>query len=381
MMKKVTIPAPLIVVIEDVGWWNGFDGSAVNQPFRTGIGRGHCSEDYRTLVKLGKELGIQIIAGFAWCEWDRFNVLKKTPTATWMGEQWDNPEKNSPFFEETIDIINNNPAHIELAFHGLGHEYWKDDIPQRTEFHDLHGNMRSENDIKNHFHCFEEIYQKSGIKAALPVIFIPPALKHSFGNQYSGFQKILNDYGYKVVITAFDKAKQHSDPLYKNFTKECGITLVERGLSPVKWNEVAAQPVFSFQWPVLGLHWSNILHLDPQKNDRIIKMWAGFLKEGVKNHGLILLSGAKEAIVQLIYSRLSEISMYENGVTIDITKAQNVLPAFPDANLHIKVDINPEDTIKVGGGVIASSKTNERFEKVLKIIPLGNIIQLKINSD
>lgn len=42
MMKKETTPTLLIVVIDDVGWWNGFGGSAVNQPFRTGIGRWHC---------------------------------------------------------------------------------------------------------------------------------------------------------------------------------------------------------------------------------------------------------------------------------------------------------------------------------------------------
>lgn len=62
-----------------------------------------------------------------------------------------------------------------------------------------------------------------------------------------------------------------------------------------------------------------------------------------------------------------------------ITKAQNVLPAYPGVNLNIKVDIDPEDTIKVGGGGDCFCKINERFEKVLKIMPLENIVQLRID--
>jgi hypothetical protein len=85
---QLTIPMPLQIIIDDVGWWSGKDGSQNNQPFRTGMSRDHVPEDYTALVRLGKKLNTKILAGFVLCEWDKFNILRKVPSATWMGTQW-----------------------------------------------------------------------------------------------------------------------------------------------------------------------------------------------------------------------------------------------------------------------------------------------------
>lgn len=371
-MKKITVPAPLIVVVEDVGWWSGVDGSDSNQPFRTGMNRAHCPEDYQAVVLLGKELGTQVVAGFVWCEWDRNNLLKKIPSATWMGEKWENPVKKTQLYEEAADIINNNLNHIEAGFHGLGHEFWEKGVLLRTEFHDANGDMRNRKDIGKHFEVFEAIYKTSGIKAPLPEIFIPPGLKHSFGNNDSGFQKILQEFGFRFVITVFDKAKKYNRPLYENFTKECGVTLIERGLSPVQWNEISASPVFSFEWPILSLHWSNILHFNPEKNTSVVKRWADYLMNGVEKNGLIILPNAKESIVQLIYSKLAEVKIVDDVVIINLEKAADVLPDSPAKNLCLKADMNPETPIKINGGKIISIKKQRAAETLIKISPTNN---------
>ncbi len=371
-MKKITIPAPFIVVIEDVGWWNGFDGSESNQPFRTGMNREHCPEDYEAVAFLGKAIGIQIIAGFVWCEWDINNLLKKVPSSTWMGKKWNNPVRKTRLYEAAADSLNRNFNNIEIGFHGLGHEFWANDIALRTEFHDTDGNMRNRGEIRKHFEVFEEICKNSGIKTPRPEIFIPPALKHSFGNNEAGFQKILQDFGFNFVITVFDKAKKYNKPLYEKFTKECGVTLIERGLSPVKWNEVSAEPVFSFEWPVLSLHWSNILHFYPEKNISVVKKWADFLNNEVVKHDLIILPNAKESLVQLIYSNLAEIKTFENVVEINLEKVRDVLPDLDENIFYVKIDINPEKPIKVKGGKIVSIKKNGITETLLKIKPAKN---------
>jgi len=254
----------------------------------------------------------------------------------------------------------------------LGHEFWEKGVASRTEFHDFNGNMRNRDELIKHFDLFTEIYENSGIKAPLPEIFIPPALKHSFGNNEAGFQPILRDFGFRFVITVFDKAKKYAPPLYKNFTKECGVTLLERGVSPVKWNEISAKPVFSFKWPVLSLHWSNILHFYPEKNISVVKNWADFLIDGANRHGFIILPDAKEALVQLIYSNLAEIKISGKDAIINLEKAREVLPNLPENSLYVKIDVNPEKPIKIKGGSIISITEQENAETIVRIKPAKN---------
>nr|NJM03197.1 hypothetical protein [Desulfobacula sp.] len=86
MSMKITIPMPLLVSIDDVGWWKGANGSGVNQPFRTGMPRDHVPEDYLALADLGRRLDMRLLAGFVLCEWDRGHILRNLPSSTWMGK-------------------------------------------------------------------------------------------------------------------------------------------------------------------------------------------------------------------------------------------------------------------------------------------------------
>jgi hypothetical protein len=82
-----------------VGWWSGEDGSARQEPYRTGIMRNHVPDDYKAIVELGKILGIRPQAAMVLCEWDKFNILRKLPNSTWMGEKWDNIKWVGPWIE------------------------------------------------------------------------------------------------------------------------------------------------------------------------------------------------------------------------------------------------------------------------------------------
>ena len=132
----VAIPMPLQVVIDDVGWWSGEDGSARQEPYRTGIHRRHVPADYRAIVELGRALGIRPQAATVLCEWDTENILRALPESTWMGAEWDNSRWIGPWLEEAADVIRQNEAHYELTIHGLGHEYWTDGRFTRAEWAD-----------------------------------------------------------------------------------------------------------------------------------------------------------------------------------------------------------------------------------------------------
>jgi hypothetical protein len=81
---KAYIPMPVQVVIDDVGWWSGEDGSKRQEPYRTGINRNHVPADYQAIANLGRTLGIRPQAAFILCEWDKENILRQLPTSTWM---------------------------------------------------------------------------------------------------------------------------------------------------------------------------------------------------------------------------------------------------------------------------------------------------------
>ena len=111
---------PIQVVIDDVGWWSGEDGSKKQEPYRTGINRNHVPADYRAIVELGKSLGIRPQAAMVLCEWDKENILRQLPTSTWMGEKWDNSKWVGPWMEEAAEIIRNNRE----LFRNYNTRYW-----------------------------------------------------------------------------------------------------------------------------------------------------------------------------------------------------------------------------------------------------------------
>jgi len=120
----ITLPQPLMVVVEDVGWWQGRDGSAINEPYRTGMERNHCLEDYRALLLLARQLQVRIQISMVLCEWDRSDLLRDVPTATWMGKDWRNPCRQEEPLNEAADFLRTNSSHLEIGLHGVGHEFW-----------------------------------------------------------------------------------------------------------------------------------------------------------------------------------------------------------------------------------------------------------------
>ena len=50
---SATVPMPIQIVIDDVGWWSGEDGNEIQQPYRTGIEVNHVPADYQAIVDLG----------------------------------------------------------------------------------------------------------------------------------------------------------------------------------------------------------------------------------------------------------------------------------------------------------------------------------------
>jgi hypothetical protein len=320
---EVFLPMPVFPVIEDVGWHQGQDGSAVQQPYRNAFPRHHCLADYQALVRLADRLGVRIGLGMVLCEWDRDNLLREIEGATWMGNHWNNQENLGPWLDEAAEYLRSQKGSLELGVHALCHEFWQEGKMERSEFHDRHGHMRRRELIRSHLDAFGMILKQNGF-SEFPRLFIPPALNHSFGNE--SMQALLSEYGIRHVVTRFSRAQRFAPPIHEMITWECGVGLLERGLSPVPWNMSACSPGWDFSGPILPLHWGNLLHPDPERNRDIVGGWADMLLAGTAGPETILAENYDACWRQAAVFYFAKLSVDGESVVIDLTALPKDMP-------------------------------------------------------
>jgi hypothetical protein len=169
----VFLPMPVFPIIEDVGWWQGEDGSAFQRPFRNSFPRRHCLRDYQAIIRLAERLNVRVALGMVLGEWDRTNILKDVAGSTWMGKHWDNQANQGPWLEEAAEYLRENSNSVELSVHALCHEYWNGGKMERSEFHDENGTMRPPEVIASHLDAFARILEQNGF-SEFPVSFSLP---------------------------------------------------------------------------------------------------------------------------------------------------------------------------------------------------------------
>lgn len=371
-MPEIKIPSPFLVTIDDVGWWNGRDGSAENQPFRTGIERQHVPEDYKALCALGKALNMKIPTGFVLCEWDGTNMLRQLPSATWMGDQWQVPFTNDAYKEDAVGIMQDAGAYIEPALHGVGHEFWIKGRMNRSEFHTSSGRMRHRDDVKKHLDYFFKLLIENHLDSQIR-LFIPPALYHSFGYEEGGFQDIIRTFGIQFVTLAFERAKCRISPQFGNVGWECGVVLIDRGGAPVPWSRIAPEPEFNETQALLPLHWANILHSDPQRNLYVVNSWVKAIRNRVKENNLLPARDIVQFLTQFLNSTRSKIKREGNTVVADLGWIDEIPVSVLGDSVFFSVSTTSEITILGTEEIPASSAEEARFMK-LRLPKSGKIV-------
>lgn len=320
----VSLPMPVLVVVEDVGWWRGEDGSPFGQPYRNRFSRNHCLLDYHALVRLARALEMRLVVGMVLGEWDRHNILRQVPGATWQGEQWDNGKNLGEHLDEAAAYLRDNSRYLELACHGLCHEFWRDGRMLRSEFHDHRGEMRAEAVVRRHLEAYAQLLVDNSLPGSR--LFLPPALHHGFGDRRS-MQRVLCDFGYDTVITSFERMRCRMAPQHPLLAWEHGVRLLERGLSPVDWHVEAAAPSWDFGGPILPLHWSNLLHHDPSAGGAIVDGWAELLRRGTEGLERLLAPDLQSCWDQCVAVALAECIVEDRRMVIDLSRAGGV-PGF-----------------------------------------------------
>jgi hypothetical protein len=316
---KVHVPLPLQVVVDDVGWWSGDDGHARNEPFRSGLGRTHVPADYAVLVSLGRQLGIRPLAAMILCEWDRDNLLRRVPTATWQGAQWDNRRRVGPWLDEAAEILRQGAEHVELALHGVGHEYWDGGPFTRAEWHDMAGNMRPAAEVTAHLEAFEALLERNGL-GAFPRAFVPAAFLHAMGDGPRGLAAILHAWGVRRISTPCAFVREGFPFAHPLFGMDEGVmTVLAPGAYPYPWNQVAAAPAHEVTGPVLGLHWPNLLHAEPERNEETVARWVAFLRGYDQRPDRMLAPDCETAWAQLAHHGLARLTQDAEGLALDVS--------------------------------------------------------------
>lgn len=372
---EIIIPKPLFLVVEDVGWWQRQDRSCAQQPFRSGMPRNHCPADYEALAYVAGRLSMRILLGMVMCEWDLNDFLKKVPGATWMEASWNNRVNRGPWLEEAADYIRKNQGRLEIALHGVGHEFWQEGTMRRAEFHDRDCRMRSPDVIRAHLDAFGELLSQHDL-APFPRSFIPPALKHSFGNGPDSFQAILQEYGIRFLTTRFSRARSFSPPLAENITWEENVLLVERGLAPAPWHVVAAQPENNPSGPVIALHWANLLHENPDRNLEVADAWITAIHKTANHAGTMLAPDVQSCWSQYCHQQLAQLASRDSGVVVDRSR----LPpsSYQMETIFLRIKHPGSFRWKVWGGNIAGMQKEQDGNVLVEFKTEGKELYLQL---
>jgi len=365
---EVFLPMPVFPVIEDVGWWQGEDGSARQQPYRNAFPRRHCLADYQALVRFADRLRVRLGIGMVLCEWDRNNVLRDIPGATWLGSEWDNRINQGPWLDETAEFLNDKRDSLELGFHALCHEFWNEGKMERSEFHDQDGVMRSPQLIQSHLDAFRQILEHNGF-SEFPRLFLPPALYHSFGNGEQSIQAILYKNGIRHVITRFARARRYAPPLHAKISWECGVGLLERGLAPVPWHAPASSPGWDFGGPILPLHWGNLLHPDPAGNNDIVDGWAAMLRTRATGPECILAESLDACWRQAAVFYFGKLAIEAQSIVIDLSERPENMP-YCNGTFSIKIRANQPVPLHVQGAQILSDQPAGGKIRTVQLLPI-----------
>ncbi|CAN5378314.1 hypothetical protein BH09VER1_BH09VER1_06620 [soil metagenome] len=360
----VCVPMPFQIVIDDVGWWRGEDGSQRQEPYRTGIARDHEPADYQAVVDLGRALNMRPLAGMILGEWDPDDRLRAVPSASWMGRRWHNFGRETRPFEEAAEIIRSHPKYFELGLHGIMHEFWNDGIFTRAEWHDTQGIMRPREEVLRRIDIFFELteYYRFG---QVPRACIPPAGMYCFGDEPGNFADILMSYGINSLFTCFKMLQFTKMPHHSWFGFENGLLAVDRTNDPFRWNTIAPEPTVLPDGPICSMHWPQILHSDPARNREVVERWVRILGQVDGKWERLLSRNTTEFLDQLVHYAVTTVSPTGSGLTVDATR----FFAQPWAGMGDKVTVKMRTELPVtllcDGARLTGRQHQAEGEKIL----------------
>ena len=326
-MEKIIIPSSLQITMDDVGWFNGEDDRENGGSARTAMTRRHCAEDYAAINELGRRLNMRINCAFVLGEWDPDNRLRGIKQLSKFGDKWDNAAYlGKEEMTAVAEVINASP-YIDIAVHGLMHNYYDPKIPYcNSDYFYSENNvmkMIPESEIRARLDAFFDLLDHYKINKTVNS-FIPPA----FSYIWESISHVLSDYGIKYVSTLFYAWNMSLPQGFKNqnaAVENGNIITLNRNNNFVPWYEISTclddAPTVN---GIFGCHWPNLLHEDKNRHGEVIDNWERYFKRCSNTYGTILSRDIAFAAAQSLFLEFSTVTYEGEKVTVDISKVPKV---------------------------------------------------------
>lgn len=330
LRKRPTIPGALMLVVDDVGWWQPIRSRYhvdVPEEYKCLLDRPTYIEDFRSLVELGKRTGMRILCGLTIGEWDRKRRIAALPHASRYGSEWTNAEtlKREYLLDETRDYLNENGEYVEFAVHGLNHMYWNDagECEFAEYYRYVNGDCRMlpPDTMRRHLDAWFGIYGDNGFSQKVDKL-IPCCFHYRYSEGDDEMSYILKDYGIRWVSTPFSCMRYRSAEKPVDAAAENGILTTDRTDDFVPWYKVAAPVPDRYKQSCFGSHWPHFFAMDPQENMDTVKRWAEYFNACGERYGVWKAPDHERAAAQTFYKRFTALrGIHENTWELDFTQA------------------------------------------------------------
>lgn len=346
----IIFPRPFAIAIDDLGWMLGYnEGTDGYGPYRVGINREMTLQDYEAVKTLAKNVGVRLQGLFILGEMDRENFLGDFPTTTYMRENWDNTSNISDMQLEIMDYVKKESAYIEFGLHGVGHEYWPEDVKRRrAEWYNTEDDHSwPESEIRTHLDCFVRIMEQYGISKenghSFPESFVPCAYSYYWNpeGEYS-LGKVLGDYGVRFANTDFTQILECNPPLAQGGGFDHGVHVMNRYNYDNLWSALGKLPEVPLQdqtTDYIETHWPNLLAKENGSQDEITSQWTAYYQSVQQSEERYCAKNTHQMHSQWIYQRYVTITeIIEGVVSIDSRKMPvDLLRGDFPGNLVLKV--------------------------------------------
>ena len=334
-VSAITVPRPVQLVIDDVGWREGWDVSAGGGPYRAGIDRLLGPADYHAVADIGRALGIRPQCAMVVCEWDTENVCAQHPTATHQGCAWDNAARIGPWADEAAVVFRHRAGNIEFGMHGVGHEHWDDGpdgrVRTRAEWFGRDPSEQWPQDVlRGHLACFRRILDQHGIGPdngmSFPPSFVPCAFRYYWDDASAeSTGALMRAAGVRFCSTPYSScwfASGRPEKVDGGF--DHGLIVLDRGNSGVPWHVCATVPQGLPTTSICGIHWPNLLMLDPDANAESVAMWVDYLKQIDARDGWMLAKNMAETCSQWLHHSYATLNAAGSQAMIDTAPIPSV---------------------------------------------------------
>ncbi|NSW56235.1 MAG: hypothetical protein HPY44_09485 [Armatimonadetes bacterium] len=353
MITDLNIPRAVQLVLDDVGWREGWSLDAEGGPWRAGVDRLMEPGDYAAIANIGAELNMRPQAVMVLCEWDRENLCARCPSCTQSGANWDNRGTIGPWADEAADIFRTRAAHLELAMHGVGHEYWLNGRRVRAEWYGAQEGLRWPwEDLLEHLHVFREILDQHGLGPAdghsLPLSGVPCAFNYYLDDaDPHSTGALFREAQVRYCSTPFGGGfHAHSPLIAVDGALDHGLLVIDRMGNGVPYNVFDTVPVELTRNSICGIHWPNILSPDPDENAAAVSRWVEFLRAVGTQSDMMLAASSAECFSQWVWHTFARVDQSDGEVVLDTSGVPSeLLHIACDGPLWLKLRLKPGEHV------------------------------------